>query len=132
MTRVGSDPQSPPRLSVVEDDSTTEEAPPSRKRSSLGNWLLLAATLLFAWLWLHQLERTRLLADERVALQGELAAVRVEVAARAAHLERVRGEIEAVVSQVDRLKALAGNVPSAPPPPEAPGSEAVAPAPVVP
>ena len=132
MTGVGSDPQSPPRLSVVEDASTAEEARPPRKRSSLGNWLLLAATLLFAWLWLHQLERTRLLADERTALQGELVAVRAEIAARSAHLEQVRGEIEAVASQVDRLQALARELPSAARPTEAPAREAVGPAPVFP
>jgi len=113
VTQVRSESQSPPRLSVVEETPTTEEAPAPRKRSALANWLLLAATLLFAWLWLHQLEQTRLLADERAALQSELVIVRAEIVAREAHLQDVRSEVDAVASQVARLKALAGSAPAA-------------------
>ena len=72
MTPPTSEPQSPPRLSVVEEPAETEAAAAPRKRRSRANWLLLVVMLLFAWMWLHQLEQTQRLAGDLASLETEL------------------------------------------------------------
>lgn len=114
MTRVGSEPESSPRLVVVEEPSEPEAAAPERrKRGSRANWLLLSATLLFAWLWFHQLEQTRLLAGNLARVEGEVAAARTEIAARDEHLRDVRAGIVALIDQAEALGGLAAQAPVA-------------------
>lgn len=106
-----SEPQSPPRLSVVEEPAETEAPAAPRSRGSRAHWLLLAAMLLFAWMWLHQLEQTQRLAEDVVSLGTELSAAQAELASRDAHLREVRAGIDELASQVEALKGLAGQAP---------------------
>ena len=111
MTPPTSEPQSPPRLSVVEEPAETEAAAAPRKRRSRANWLLLVVMLLFAWMWLHQLEQTQRLAGDVASLETELSAANAEVAKRDAHLQEVRVGIDAPAELVvlrDELPAFAG------------------------
>ena len=117
MTRVETEPGASPRLVVVEEEPAEPSAgaPKQRRRGSRANWLLLSATLLFAWLWLHQLEQTRLLAGNLARARGEVAAARTEIVARDEHLRDVRAGIVALIDQVQALDGLAAQPPVAAP-----------------
>jgi hypothetical protein len=115
-----SEPQSPPNLSVVEAPADTEPAEPRRGMRRVLPWLLLVAALVFAWLWLNQLERTQSLERRVSTLELDLAGARDDLAASEAHMDEVRGGIEQVGRELDALRALAAD-------PDGAESDAVAP-----
>lgn len=107
-----SEPQSPPKLSLVEDAVEAEPTPPRRAGRGVLVWGLLVAALLFAWLYLNQLEQTNA-RDTRIAgLEADLAGARAELAVERARMGDVRGAIDRVAAELDVLRALASPAPS--------------------
>ncbi|MEE2663080.1 MAG: hypothetical protein VX681_03095 [Myxococcota bacterium] len=103
-----SEPQSPPRLSVVEPPPVAESAPPRRSRLP---WLLGVAALGFAWLWLDQLEHTQRVERQVYGLESELASARDDLVAWEARMQDVRSGIEGLVSQLESLRSLVAPAP---------------------
>jgi len=130
------EPQSPPKLTVVEGgpDALAAPARPARRWAL---WVAIALCLLLAWLWLTQLERANGLEARGRALESELAQARADLASWEQHMDAVRGEVEVVASRLANLQALVAAPPiaapaeaptTAPQAPSAPASPASPPA----
>jgi len=90
------------------------DAPSSpRRRSRIWPWLGITAALVFAWLWLTQLERSNALERDLSAAEQRLEAARAEVAAWQAHDRVVRDGVRDVVSSLAALEALLERAPAA-------------------
>jgi len=101
-----SEPQSPPRLSVVDSPpSEPENETPSRLRSAVP-WLLLVAALLFAWLWLNQLEQTQQARAKALELQADVDFAQAQLRAEQARMADVRAAVDRLADDLTVLKAL--------------------------
>ena len=99
----------------VSPSSTPAAGTQGRGRSGAGvlTWLLIGAALLFAWLWLTQVEKANGLADQIVGLEEDLATARAGLAAWEVHHDAVRGGVEGLAVQLGALQALLERSPTA-------------------
>ena len=106
-----SEPQVPPPLSVVDDLPSEEPVKPRRSARAAAPWLALALAVLFAWLWLNQLEGAQRLEQQLTLLETELSSARTDLAAWESHMQDVRSGIEGLVSQLESLRSLVAPAP---------------------
>ena len=117
-----SEPQVPPPLSVVDDLPSEEPVKPRRSARAAAPWLALALAVLFAWLWLNQLEGAQRLEQQLTLLETELSSARTDLAAWESHMQDVRSGIAGVAGQIDALRVLVAVPPGEPLAAAAPGS----------
>ena len=104
-----SEPQSPPKLSVVDPPPGEVPAAPRRGAGRVLPWLLLAAALVFALLWLNAVEGAQRLEARVSLLDAELSSAHASLAASQAQMDEVRGGIDQVASEIAALRAIAAD-----------------------
>ena len=129
MSPSGETPDVKPGLHLVNDSvpaevtATAPKAPmdaepeprqstPSAPSTSHRTWLLFAASLLFAWLWLTQLEKANGLAADLAATEAGLAAARSDIAAWQAHGAQVQSGVDGIAAQLGALQELLADAPT--------------------
>lgn len=83
----------------------TSEPTPAAPTSYL-TWLLLGAALLFAWLWLMQVEKANGLAADLAGVEGELASAQADIVAWEEHGASVQSGVEGIATQLGALQDL--------------------------
>ena len=108
---------SAPKLSVVDDPPPQPAEPPRKRRSGLLTWLFAVTTLVFAWLYLNQLEHTQQGELHIAELESDLLGAHADLRAEQARMDQVRGGIDQLATDLQSLRSLTT------PPPEGAGVE---------
>lgn len=87
-------------------------APPAASSTSSFSWLLIGATLLFAWLWLTQVEKANDLVAQLAGVESELAAAKSDIAAWEVHSTRIQSQVGGIVSELGSLQELLADAPT--------------------
>ena len=86
--------------------------PPAASPTSSINWLLVVAMLLFAWLWLTQVQKANDLAGQLAGVEGELVAAKSDIAAWEVHSTRIQSQVGGIVSELGSLQELLADAPT--------------------
>jgi hypothetical protein len=107
-----------PAAPVEPQRSTPEPSPssasPPAASTSYATWLLLAAVLLFAWLWLTQLEKANGLAANLATTQAGLASAKADIGAWESHGAQIKTGVQGIASQLGVLQELLADAPTTP------------------
>jgi len=112
-------PQGSEETPSADDRGGLDEGPPApspKPRRSVLPWLLAAAAVVFALLWLSQVSENRVLGDRVGALESELAGARSALDAYSERMGAVRSQVDEVVGSLAALQALVMDDPRAPAP----------------
>ncbi|MEE3329644.1 MAG: hypothetical protein VX246_02140 [Myxococcota bacterium] len=93
-------------------DPLQAPAPPAASPTSSISWLLMGAMLLFAWLWLTQVQKANDLAAQLAGVESDLVAAKSDIAAWEVHSTRIQSQVGGIVSELGSLQELLADAPT--------------------